>query len=779
MENDPNNTTAGRETGRCMSVAAMQALHRLRECRLLCDAIVRADDGAAFPVHRAILSACSPYFLALFTTTLHSREQSDVLISGVRSEILLLLIEYAYLRRIEVTDANVHELLMTADYLAFLGVLQLCCDHLRASLNPKNCLGIMMFARRVFCYKLEADARRYLLRYFVTVATQSDEFLHLPLEELNSIILEDELNVKSEEVVWEAVLRWVNYDPDSRWQHTVKLMGSIRLGLLDTQFFLENVKDHPYVTGNEGSRPIIIETLKFLYDLEMIAQRDGEVATPEIARPRVPHEVLFAIGGWSGGSPTAFIETYDTRADRWIKVEEVDPAGPRAYHGTAVLGYCIYVIGGFDGMDYFNSCRCFDAVSKSWREVAPMNARRCYVSVAVLGETIYAMGGYDGHHRQNTAERFNHRTNQWSLVAPMNAQRSDASAAALDSRDFDDVEEVDPAGPRAYHGTAVLGYCIYVIGGFDGMDYFNSCRCFDAVSKSWREVAPMNARRCYVSVAVLGETIYAMGGYDGHHRQNTAERFNHRTNQWSLVAPMNAQRSDASAAALDNKIYITGGFNGQECMNSVEVYDPDTNQWTNLAPMRSRRSGVSCIAYHNKIYVIGGFNGISRMCSGEVYDPAANTWAPVPDMYNPRSNFAIEVIDDMIFAIGGFNGVTTIYHVECYDERTNEWYEATDMNIYRSALSACVIMGLPNVYDYIHKHRERLMEEKRQKILLSETARHGQHRTALPDVHLMEDNDDMLEQLGLMENQAANNDAPAPPPPPPPPPLPPQPMEQD
>lgn len=62
-------------------------------------------------------------------------------------------------------------------------------------------------------------------------------------------------------------------------------------------------------------------------------------------------------------------------------------------------------------------------------------------------------------------------------------------------------------------------------------------------------------------------------------------------------------------------------------------------------------------------------------------------------------------------------GVTTIYHVECYDEKTNEWYEATDMNLYRSALSACVIDGLPNVEDYIHKHRDRLMEERRQKLI--------------------------------------------------------------
>jgi kelch-like protein 10 len=49
--------------------------------------------------------------------------------------------------------------------------------------------------------------------------------------------------------------------------------------------------------------------------------------------------------------------------------------------------------------------------------------------------------------------------------------------------------------------------------------------------------------------------------------------------------------------------------------------------------------------------------------------------------------------------------------------KINPRYEATDMNLFRSALSACVVVGVPNLNDYIHQHRDRLMEEKRQKLL--------------------------------------------------------------
>jgi len=43
-------------------------------------------------------------------------------------------------------------------------------------------------------------------------------------------------------------------------------------------------------------------------------KQNGEIDLKNpIARPRVPYEILFAIGGWSAGSPTSFVETYDTR----------------------------------------------------------------------------------------------------------------------------------------------------------------------------------------------------------------------------------------------------------------------------------------------------------------------------------------------------------------------------------------------------------------------------------------------------------------------------------
>lgn len=140
------------------------------------------------------------------------------------------LLSYIYLRKLNVTEENVYKLLTTADYLSILGVLDICCDFLESKLSPSNSIGIMLFARSHFCRALAEKAWKYIMRFFVSIATVSEELVTLSLGDLQEIINADELNVKSEETVWDSILRWINHDPEDRKKHIVSLMKCIRLG---------------------------------------------------------------------------------------------------------------------------------------------------------------------------------------------------------------------------------------------------------------------------------------------------------------------------------------------------------------------------------------------------------------------------------------------------------------------------------------------------------------------------------------------------------------------
>lgn len=158
-----------------------------------------------------------------------------------------------------------------------------------------------------------------------------------------------------------------------------------------------------------------------------------ECSQSTFTKPRIPYDILFAIGGWSAGSPTNFVETYDVRADCWLLSTDTDSV-PRAYHGLCTLKGLIYMIGGFDGNEHFNTVRCFNPVNHTWKECACMYYPRCYVSVVMHEGKIYAMGGYNGRIRMNSVERYDPDANQWELITPMLRQRSDASAAALEDK---------------------------------------------------------------------------------------------------------------------------------------------------------------------------------------------------------------------------------------------------------------------------------------------------------------------------------------------------------
>ena len=55
------------------------------------------------------------------------------------------------------------------------------------------------------------------------------------------VLESDLLNVRNEELVFDAVCRCIDFDPERRKTHMARLLKTIRLGLLTTQFFVERV----------------------------------------------------------------------------------------------------------------------------------------------------------------------------------------------------------------------------------------------------------------------------------------------------------------------------------------------------------------------------------------------------------------------------------------------------------------------------------------------------------------------------------------------------------
>ncbi len=581
-----------------MSPEMLKNLNDLRLNNKFCDAKIIVENGVTFLAHRAILAGTSKYFCALFTTPLETNSEHDFKVTRlpwIKKVLMEEVLNYTYTRKFHLSDENVFDMYIICDYLCIDSATEACIKFIKKQINEVNCIEILTFARSYLCPSLSVTAERYTLRNFLEVAEKNVDLLECDLKDVISIVNSNHLNVYVEEPVWQFVLKWIDHRPEERRNYISHLLCKIRLGIMNETYFAQNVAQNAYVCESNQCRAIVESVNNFYRDCNRLQFVTEEMQTPKLAQPRIPHDIVFAVGGWSIGSPTAVVESYDSRADRWMRPE------------------CM----------------------------------------------------------------------------------------------------LDPQGARAYHGCAILDAKMYVIGGFDGLEYFNSCRCYDFDAKEWYNIAPMNTRRCYVSVTVLNGVIYAMGGYDGHNRQSTAEKYDPETNQWTLLPNMNVARSDADATTLNGRIYITGGFNGIECLNTAEIYDPEVNEWSLLPPMLFRRSGVSCIAYSSMVYVLGGFDGTIRLRSAERFDPTTETWSAIPDMLSPRSNFAAEVVDDVIIVIGGFNGIGTTHYVECYDKKLNEWRHASDMSLNRSALSACLIQDLTDVTGLVYEQRDALLEEKR------------------------------------------------------------------
>ncbi|XP_041369022.1 kelch-like protein 20 [Gigantopelta aegis] len=539
----------------------LEAINVLRKHRELCDVVLIVGQKKIF-AHRVILSACSPYFHAMFTGELAESRQTEVTIRDIDETAMELLIDFCYTSNITVEEGNVQTLLPAACLLQLAEIQDVCCEFLKRQLDPSNCLGIRAFADTHACRDLLRIADKFTQHNFQEVM-ESEEFMLLPVNQLVDIISSDELNVRSEEQVYSACMGWVKYNIQERRNHLPTVIQHVRLPLMSPKFLVGTVGSDLLIKSDEACRDLVDEAKNYL----LLPQERPLMQGPR-TRPRKPikcGEVLFAVGGWCSGDAISSVEKYDPQTNEWRLVSPMSKR--RCGVGVAVLNDLLYAVGGHDGQSYLNSIERYDPHTNQWSsDVAPTSSCRTSVGVAVLGDYLYAVGGQDGVSCLNYVERYDPQTNKWTKVASMSTRRLGV-------------------------GVAVLGGFLYAVGGSDGTCPLNSVERYDPRSNRWAPVAPMGTRRKHLGVAVYNNMIYAVGGRDDTTELSSAERYNPQTNTWQPVVAMTSRRSGVGLTVVNGQLMAIGGFDGTTYLKTVEIYDPEQNCWRIVGGMNYRRLG--------------------------------------------------------------------------------------------------------------------------------------------------------------------------------------------
>ncbi|XP_002730985.1 kelch-like protein 24 [Saccoglossus kowalevskii] len=557
------------------SILLLMGLNNLRTEYAFCD-VTLCVDGQEFLCHRVVLASFSPYFKAMFSGELAESKQEKVSINGVEASMIEMLIKYAYTSEIWITKTNVQSLLSAANLLEILPVRDACCRFMEKHMDASNSIGIHCFAEAHSCTELQEKSKVHVLENFTDVI-KHEEFVKLSHSKLVEFISNDELNIKQEECVFDAIMAWFNANPENRRQYFEEVFTHIRLPLVSAYFLHDFVEVQSAVRQSEVCRKLVDEAKNY----QLLQDRRGQLYSPR-TRPRRSTgtiEVIVAVGGEDDKVVLRSVESYDPQKDQWKTLACLPFAVSK--HGLVVSGNnFMYMSGGEfpDGSASKDVWR-YDPSFDHWLEMAPMNVPRSELGLAIVDGSIFAVGGWEGSARLESVEKYDTWTNIWMFVSPMK------------------IAVTSPA-VVAHEGL------LYVTGGavLEDGDGIDLVQCYNPKTDRWKELSAMLIPRSGSAACVLNDHIYIIGGWHAStENTNKVERYDPKKNEWEIKAPMHERRYRPGVAVIDGKIYVLGGEEGWDRHHdTIECYDESKDCWEIVGEMPSSRSWLSCVAMQTR-----------------------------------------------------------------------------------------------------------------------------------------------------------------------------------
>ncbi|XP_077289997.1 kelch-like protein 28 [Arctopsyche grandis] len=583
-----------------------------------------------FPVHRLIMISNSDYLKERLVDTSNEivLENSDDFLPNTVKRAL----QYFYTGRLDLDPRQAVDLIKFSKTIQSQKLEDYCLSYLEGALNTKNFLLIGEFAEHCGYSQLLEKTKTYTIDNFVDLI-QGKAFLNMNNEQLEELLQSHDLNVTTEEQVFQGLKLWVQNDWDNRKKHLDILFKFIRFPLLPLKFIFDEVKPLCYDS---------VCCYQLLWDL--FEWHNNPEKRPHIPflnlNPRRSSQTILIIGGHSPQVASEIQICNGLLGKKWSTLYNIKK---NLYNFAAALldNNKLIILGGV---------KDHNQPQQSTSQATPVLFSN---SGLFAKQTAFSQNNQPTHTFATPSFTFGSKL---SNVEPQ--LTNEVCSLDLATKD---LTELKPMQQQKYlFATAVMNDQVFVIGGlseiyknykFGSFQNFvspqghgankplRSVERYNIVMNSWTSVASMLAERYHHEAVVLDGNIYVIGGSDGNTVLNTMEIYITKRNEWKLAPPMTVQRSEFAAVALGGYIYAIGGINGIPLV-SVERLDIKENTWSSVASLPEARFGHRAVVCDEKIICVGGNLNSSVL----EYDPNTDTWIRNGSLSQPLRNFNMMVV---------------------------------------------------------------------------------------------------------------------------------------
>lgn len=462
-----------------------QGLDQQREKNHYTDTKIAVGDRT-FECHRVVLAAMSPFFEAMYLSAMRERD-GIVTLGDIEPAIFEVILKFVYSGEDIVNANNADALLQAAAMLQIKCLQQRCEEFMTENIDRDNCLAVWKLASVHGCGYLTQKAWRCVLRCFENVCT-CDDFLKLDCDDVLAIITDNDLETSNEEMVCDAVLRWVNHDTENRKRYLKNLFENLRLPLVQPEYLLGTIDRNTLIQENNGCKEFVDEAKRY----HLLPARRHEFVSSRLAH-RNNHEfeeAILCIGGNLHPDRTTYdVSCYSMKQMEWIRLTSL-PYDLGVEFAVCSYGNAVYVSG---GSEMLNGMLAYIPIQNCWSTCNRMLIGRRRHSMVAVASSLYVLGGYDDDEPEErfstlmSVEKYDVNTGNWEDCGYLSLPVRSASAA-------------------------VLGVKIYVFGGIDSDGYkVSAIQCFDTRHKSCTQVSDLPNNNCGMSSAIVcNRTIYVI-----------------------------------------------------------------------------------------------------------------------------------------------------------------------------------------------------------------------------------------------------------------------------